>query len=471
MTDIVIYGTGNGARNIQSILNVCGCRIMAYVDSNQLKWGNVFCGVEVHNPEFLYDNDYPVVIASTWEEEIREKLTKMGLAHRIVIKEEYMIQYVENNALQYKTLTQSPQKKDENTEITILFGLELGLYNGGIESWAYTIADELRTRGYRIKFITSNVSRPAPPRFENDTYYLSLRSEKCGEGLEELIQVIMENSPCVMIDSWQSYIMFAMAIIRKCNPGAVNKFFEVVHNDLPRLFRAVHMFEPYIDCCMAVSETLIDKLKVQFDLKAYKIKYKESPVLFCDIEREYRTNREKPLRIGYGARLERSQKRADLLIPLAEMLRKKNIPFKLQISGEGTLKTFLLERIEEKQLSDCVELVGLLPREQMPVFWSSQDIFINMSEYEGVGLSMLEAMGYGCVPVVMEVAGSREFVEGGMGYVCKNGSLEEMADRIQFIASNRERMAEMGAKSQQSIRTKCDVRMYVDNLLQLANLQ
>lgn len=46
----------------------------------------------------------------------------------------------------------------------------------------------------------------------------------------------------------------------------------------------------------------------------------------------------------------------------------------------------------------------------MDAFWKGQDVFVNVSEYEGTSLSMLEAMGYGCVPVVTDVSGAREFI-------------------------------------------------------------
>lgn len=463
---IVIFGTGNGGKNVWTMLQGFGHHIEAFIDNDRTKWGSMFNGVRINAPDSLFDSDAAIVIASTWEEEIRAQLAGMGLDNRIVAKEVYMYEYLQQCYKEYEHIT-NMEPDEKKKMLTFVFSLDLGLYNGGVESWAYTVADGLRKRGFKTKFLTTNLSAPAPERFAEDTYYLPMRGENCVKGIEEIAGAIIENAPCIMIDSWQSMGMLTTAIVRKNNRWAVPCFIEVIHNDLPRLFRGIKCFESTFDYCMAVSRDINCEMMNAYGVDSRKVRYKESPVYFGTVEREYALDNNMPIRIGYGARLEKSQKRADLLIPLIERLETRQIPYKLQIAGTGNWHSRIEEFIRERHLEEKVEMMGFLPREQMDQFWSGQDIFINLSEYEGVGLSMLEAIGYGCVPVVMEVAGSREFIETDAGFVCRNGDLDEMVDAIQFLAENRHQIEVMGALGKDRIRVKCSVEQYVDYLLKL----
>ena len=47
----------------------------------------------------------------------------------------------------------------------------------------------------------------------------------------------------------------------------------------------------------------------------------------------------------------------------------------------------------------------------MAEFWKDADIVISLSDSEGMGLSILEGMSYGLVPVVTKTAGIGDFVE------------------------------------------------------------
>lgn len=465
MKSIVIFGAGSGGMMAKWMLEDFGWQIIAFTDNNASKWGTVLDGLPVISPQELKKSEADIVIASTWEAEIKKQLIEMGLYERIRDKETFLHQYMMKSAKEYSYIRDIPV--DSTKRVTFLFGTDLGLYQGGVESWTYTLADELRKRGYDTKILTSEISPPAPERFSKDTYYLNMRGRKYCSGLRDTIDVMLENAPCVVIDSWQSMTMLAASMIKIQSKEALPCLIEVVHNDLPRLFRSVKQFEDQIDYCMGVSTDINRKLIEDHGVDDRKVRYKESPICFEHVDRDYALDAGQVIRIGYAARLVKSQKRADLLIPLVEKLLQKKVDFRLQIAGNGALSGQIEEFIKERHLEEKVTLMGFLPREQMKSFWSDQDIFIHVSEYEGVSLSMLEAIGYGCVPVVFKVAGSGEFIDPEIGYVCENGNLDEMADRIQYLDRHRDRIKEMGTIGSQSIRAKCDVREYVNYLLKM----
>lgn len=466
MNPIVIFGTGTGGMIVKWMLEDFGVPIRAFTDNNRDKWGTVQDGIPVIAPDSLYDDESRIVIASTWESEIRKQLTEMGLKDRVIEKEVFMYQYLEQSAGIYSDLSGYPVNAGK--KLTFLFGTDLGLYQGGVESWTYTVADELRKRGYGIKILTNQNSQPAPERFQEDTYYLNMRGREYCSGLRDTVHVIMENAPCVVIDSWQSMTMLAAAIVKRQNRNAVRKLIEVVHNDLPRLFGIVKKFENEINVCMGVSRDINRSLVEDYQIAPEKVHYKESPVKYdTGLERDYALDDRQPLRIGYAARLSKSQKRADLLPELMDRLVERGVHFRMQIAGKGSLQNMIQTHIEQKGYAEFASMSGYIPRENMNRFWSGQDVFINLSEYEGVGLSMLEAMGNGCVPVVTRVAGSEEFVTEDIGYICDIGDIKAIAEWIVYFDSHREKLALMGQKACESAREKCSVEAYVDHLLGL----
>lgn len=467
MDPVVIFGTGNGGMIVKWMLEDFGVPIRAFTDNNKSKWGTLQDGLPVIAPEALRDDDSSIVIASTWENEIAEQLHAMGISDRIIGKEHFMYEYFQGCAEKFSYLS---EYRADDKKITFIFGTDLGLYQGGVESWTYTVVDELKKRGYGIKILTNKTSKPAPERFAMDTYYLNMRGKGYCSGLKDTVNAIMENAPCVVIDSWQSMTMLAAAIVKRQNNRAIRSLIEVVHSDLSRLFRTVKTFEKELDFCMGVSRDINQCLLEKYKMAPEKIRYKESPVKYDkEITREY-AGGVQPIRIGYAARLIKSQKRADLLPELMDALVERNVNFRMQIAGDGALYDMIQTHIEEKGYARSVFMMGYIPREQMNRFWNDQDIFVNLSDSEGVCLSMLEAMGNGCVPVVTRVTGSGEFVGRGIGYICDIGDMNAMAEKIAFLDWHRELLAEMGQNAWKSAREKCSVEAYADHLLGLTGL-
>ncbi|HZK14609.1 MAG TPA: glycosyltransferase, partial [Desulfobaccales bacterium] len=63
-----------------------------------------------------------------------------------------------------------------------------------------------------------------------------------------------------------------------------------------------------------------------------------------------------------------------------------------------------LERqAQDLGLSDAVEFTGVLPQDKMLDILASARLFVSASEYEAFGLSTVEAMATGTVPVVNQI--------------------------------------------------------------------
>ncbi|MCB0480487.1 MAG: glycosyltransferase [Flavobacteriales bacterium] len=106
----------------------------------------------------------------------------------------------------------------------------------------------------------------------------------------------------------------------------------------------------------------------------------------------------------------------------------------------------------EKIKSDCEQL---LPNTQINFlgqvsnvesYYRSASIFVLPSRSEGFPNALLEAMSWGCVPVVFEVGGTQDLIQHGVnGFVVRQGRFSEMTNQIGFLQkedSVRNRMAQ-----------------------------
>ncbi len=84
-------------------------------------------------------------------------------------------------------------------------------------------------------------------------------------------------------------------------------------------------------------------------------------------------------------------------------------------------------------------------------------VFINVSEHEGVPVSIMEAMSFGMIVIATDVGGTRELIEEGRnGYLLeKDAAGEQLAERLkQLSLKSREELAAMSARSREIWREK-----------------
>lgn len=63
----------------------------------------------------------------------------------------------------------------------------------------------------------------------------------------------------------------------------------------------------------------------------------------------------------------------------------------------------ILGLLENSSQKDSVTLIGKVPYNELPVWYTSADIFISGSHYEGSGTAVAEAMSCGCMPVLTNI--------------------------------------------------------------------
>jgi glycosyltransferase involved in cell wall biosynthesis len=97
--------------------------------------------------------------------------------------------------------------------------------------------------------------------------------------------------------------------------------------------------------------------------------------------------------------------------------------------------------------------MGSLPNHEVQRLMAESDISLLPSSFEGLPMSLLEAMAHGTVPVASHCrSGVDEIIRPGEnGFLVPAGDIEGFADHIAQLHENPERMAKMAQSARQTI--------------------
>ncbi|MBL8764856.1 MAG: glycosyltransferase family 4 protein [Phycisphaerae bacterium] len=108
----------------------------------------------------------------------------------------------------------------------------------------------------------------------------------------------------------------------------------------------------------------------------------------------------RPLRLIYSGRLEHFQKRVLALVHLSDQLASRDVWHEMSIVGDGPARADLAGLVREHGAAGRVALLGPSGPARVLELLDAHDVLVLPSRYEGLSVSMLEAMSRGCVPVL-----------------------------------------------------------------------
>lgn len=189
----------------------------------------------------------------------------------------------------------------------------------------------------------------------------------------------------------------------KKKPSLVRFFYHLIRLNLKNPF-----WKPiYMLCASAYTASDYQKLFL-FKHKCYKWGYFPKLQKFNDIDKiiaEKKTNS-----ILWVGRLI-DWKHPEIAIELAYKLKSENIVFSMDIIGIGEMYEKIQNMVVEKELSDCVHLLGAKSPECVRYYMEKSEIFISTSDRnEGWGAVINEAMGSACALVSSIMVGAAPFL-------------------------------------------------------------
>lgn len=449
MDTLILFGAGVYAKKYTALLAFLNIDFDYFTDNDSSKWDTILYDKPVIPVNCLSQMQAcKIIISCTHEAAIRKQLSDMGLGKNIIGSN------VLYDLCKQKMSEKSNQNMVVHNETSVIIDMYEGIGWGGTELWAANLAYELKKTEKAVILMGSTEQ----PRLE-DQYESLVKRISVKKTIEQMVELMEKNLPGIFVNNFAGCGFMAAIAIKRKYPDLL-KIVSVIHNDNKGLFDAHMQMSEYIDKIFCVSSQISERMQKIYNYPTGCYYFKEQPIR-TDALWERTPNLSSKVRIGYAARLVKQQKCADLIVDLLNRLEKKEIDYCMQIVGEGECSGLIAEYIVDRHLQDKIQLMGRLPRSKMDSFWKSQDIFVNLSEYEGTSLSMLEAMGYGCVPVVTDVSGAKEFVETNInGYICDIGDVEDMANCIMELSENRDILKAYSENCRKIIAKRCNPEEY-----------
>jgi len=188
-----------------------------------------------------------------------------------------------------------------------------------------------------------------------------------------------------------------------------------------------------------------------------------------EIRQELAVPEEVPL-ILYAGRL-CEQKRPRFFATVMLELARRKPDFQCLVAGTGPEQRFLEIFILRYRLGRHVHLLGRVSNERMREFMAAADIFFLPSQWEGIALTLFEAMAMQAVPVSADVGGQSELVTPDCGFLIPQGEneLQEYVSVLKQLIESAELRASMGAAGRQRILEHFTIEQMAERMIGLLN--
>jgi glycosyltransferase involved in cell wall biosynthesis len=213
----------------------------------------------------------------------------------------------------------------------------------------------------------------------------------------------------------------------------------IAHNDDPSFYEPLRHYHPFVDTAVAVSSEILRKIEKNVAKeRARKIAYGVTPVSEAELQHRQSPGNGRPLQIVYVGRIVQGQKRVMDFVPLVRSLKARGVRFHLNLVGDGSHRSQLSEAFASAGLSEFVHFWGWQSSNEVKKLLSQMDVFILVSEYEGLPVALLEGMAQGLAPVVSRIAsGNVEVInDAENGYLVPVGDIEGFAERLEHLAND-----------------------------------
>jgi glycosyltransferase involved in cell wall biosynthesis len=187
--------------------------------------------------------------------------------------------------------------------------------------------------------------------------------------------------------------------------------------------------------------------------EVYHLPQKEIPVVFngvrlenCTVKTDWTLH--DPVSIAHVAGF-RPVKNHTELIGAVKLLKERGYNVKLSLYGDGEERARIEQCIVQNQLQESVILYGFC--DNVAPYLHESDLFVLPSLYEGISLSIAEAMGTGLPVVASNVGGNPDMItDGEDGLLCEPVA-ESIAAKIAMLIDDDDLRSRLGKKATQSV--------------------
>jgi len=176
---------------------------------------------------------------------------------------------------------------------------------------------------------------------------------------------------------------------------------------------------------------------------------------------------EKKWDLAFMGRFE-SMKSVDLFPEMLTLLKTKFPDLRMMMTGEGSLKDWLFNEFEERNVSSMVDYQGVVETNDVPILINKSRVFLYPSRREPFGLSIVEAMACGVPVITTDVFGPREIVRHNYdGLAVPPDDVVALAKAVGMLLTDNELRTRIGQNALKTVQERYDIRQHTKLLISI----
>lgn len=319
---------------------------------------------------------------------------------------------------------------------------------GGAEIMCENLSVELRRQGHEVYVVSLfNTESAITQRLcDNNVpvFYLNKKLGFDGKIIFKLVKLFKKIKPDVV----HTHLYSLKYAVPACVIAGVKRRIHTVHNiaqkeATPTNRKINKIFYHYFN---VVPVALSKEVKKTIEY-TYKIKPDAIPVIFngidlnnCVKKRSYipKNNRISVLHIGRFSEQKNHMGLVDAFCKAHEFMPN----CELNLIGDGELKESVKQKVLEMNISNSVNFLGL--QDNVYPFLNKADIFILPSNYEGIPITLIEAMGTGLPIIATKVGGVVDMLDNEQNALLIDKDTESIYRSLIRLFENQELREQLG---------------------------
>jgi len=319
----------------------------------------------------------------------------------------------------------------------------------GLLSWMWRLKKSLLAEGIELILVSLEMQAFRFPQIcpADEVYDVRIRTP------QEWVAFLKENQSAVHIIN---HAYECIDLLTKIHPALLRRLtlVGICHTDQDFYYHHLRRLDGYLSGIVAVSPRCVEKLEHLMPDRRGTIPI--LPAWDMPIEKTPPSrgqNSQQPLNVLFHGRILHFQKRVFDLPEISRRLAEAGASVKLTIVGDGPDLPVLREDFERgKHIPH--RLPAPRPPWEMEQLLEEHDVFLQLSEFEGASVSLMEAMVAGLVPAVTRTESGIELLEDGRNAVLfPVGDVAAIAEGLADLARNRERIPPLSREAFQTART------------------
>ncbi len=218
-------------------------------------------------------------------------------------------------------------------------------------------------------------------------------------------------------------------------PGKVYTIHNIAKNEAGKMNRTFNRF--LFKHCHVVPVSLSKEIQKSV-VDEYNINFKDTPVIFNGVSMEKwhiindYTGNKKILHIGRFS----AQKNHEVLVKAFSTVVNRGHDVSLYLYGQGELEESIKELVKNLHMDKKIFFCGLI--DDVYSVMESTDIFVLPSLFEGMPMTLIEAMGTGMPILASNVGGIPDMIENEKSGLLCEPTVEEVAAGLEKLISSEE---------------------------------